>query len=817
MSASGSDGPAGSPTTPVKRKRNNNKVTPVKRNHVASQRPSTSSESSQSPFEQEKDIVGESLEKLATHTWKSIPKVFSQSRKDPSEAWDSFHVVVDGANVEVGTAQCIVCSAVLVYYNSQVGPSSLLKHRKKYCKAQLGEASQAPSRPVPSGLRDVFVDKVADTCALTMGAVDLLTGDAVVEMVQVAVDIATRCKGRVDVRALMPSRVTVMDRIDARAAAATKELVPQLRVAIREDKVQGSTDMWTEDHSKNHFLAITTTYTDEAGQPQTHDLATTKFPASTRATGANIRAAMQDKLQSIGIPPEEFEKIQWVTDRGANVRKALEDLPREDCSAHVINTVVRSSLSVPYYELRQEAVDALSPLAREVLATVEAAVKAVKAAPPALVVKGVALDALQKALVLPQAQWNNKYAAMLSSVCVGKAKVLAVLTSVGENDLANRLRAVNKDIVSDISNFLSPLEKNKTVPSSDLASLKRHLTIQAGDSDETLRMKEAVADLRVLLDILILIKEAKEVVQLLKSTGLASLLQKKVLQEVDTRWNSIHTMLTSVLHSYDEIVGVLAEHGEGAQRRRMEKIDRGMLQWLTDFLEEFKAETKILEGNDHPTLPCVLLAFFNLRDHCEPGLLDCNHLEVLKKRFQFFLRSKFQPSMKAKIATFLWPDYKELSMLPECEREEVKAKVRALIADPEPEPDDVQEAQADTLEPPVPKVSRLDRYSRYRVALPATTRPMDEVDKYLATSVSVPPDQLLQHWKMLDRPDGFPKLAKLALRELGKLATAAPSERVWSKAGFILNKRRNRLTPTHLNSIIVLGSYLRLKKKNEKK
>ncbi len=57
------------------------------------------------------------------------------------------------------------------------------------------------------------------------------------------------------------------------------------------------------------------------------------------------------------------------------------------------------------------------------LATVEAAVKAVKAAPPALAVKGVALDALQKALVLPQAQWNNKYAAMLSSVCVSKSKV----------------------------------------------------------------------------------------------------------------------------------------------------------------------------------------------------------------------------------------------------------------------------------------------------------------------------------------------------------------------------------------------------------
>ncbi|KAE8739298.1 hypothetical protein FOCC_FOCC015206 [Frankliniella occidentalis] len=55
-----------------------------------------------------------------------------------------------------------------------------------------------------------------------------------------------------------------------------------------------------------------------------------------------------------------------------------------------------------------------------------------------------------------------------------------------------------------------------------------------------------------------------------------------------------------------------------------------------------------------------------------------------------------------------------------------------------------------------------------------------------------------------DRPDGLPKFAKLAKRELGKLATAAPSERVWSKTGFILNNRRNRLSPKHLSSIIFL-------------
>ncbi|KAK3933199.1 E3 SUMO-protein ligase ZBED1 [Frankliniella fusca] len=140
--------------------------------------------------------------------------------------------------------------------------------------------------------------------------------------------------------------------------------------------------------------------------------------------------------------------------------------------------------------------------------------------------------------------------------------------------------------------------------------------------------------------------------------------------------------------------------------------------------------------------------------------------------------------MKAKVATFLWPDYKDLTMLSEEERQAVIAKVCEEIGPSDPD---------DIATPPPPKVSRLDKYSKYKKQ--QVHEPQDEVQKYMSMSAT-------------DRLDGLPKLAKLAMRELCKLATAAPSERVWSKAGFILNNRRNRLTPKHLNSMIFLGSVL---------
>ena len=65
----------------------------------------------------------------------------------------------------------------------------------------------------------------------------------------------------------------------------------------------------------------------------------------------------------------------------------------------------------------------------------------------------------------------------------------------------------------------------------DLASLRAHLEAKPGDSEEVQAMKASVNDSR-------LIMEAKETVTYLKAS-------KKVIQECDTRWNSLHTMLVA--------------------------------------------------------------------------------------------------------------------------------------------------------------------------------------------------------------------------------------------------------------------------------
>ncbi|KAE8747952.1 hypothetical protein FOCC_FOCC005342, partial [Frankliniella occidentalis] len=198
----------------------------------------------------------------------------------------------------------------------------------------------------------------------------------------------------------------------------------------------------------------------------------------------------------------------------------------------------------------------------------------------------------------------------------------------------------------------------------------------------------------------------------------------------------------------------MEEYGDGqATANRMRKVDRALLQHLTCFLQDFKSETKILEGNSltQPTMPYVLLAATSLRDHCEPADGDCRQIEVARGRCLGFLNDKFKPSMKAKVATFLWPDFKELVMLPQEERDEVQARVRALIAEPDEAAAAAAEDAPDADGPPSPKAPRLDlasRYNKYRVQAPPAAA-QDEVEKYLRMSVSVPADQLLAWWKLM--------------------------------------------------------------------
>ena len=173
------------------------------------------------------------------------------------------------------------------------------------------------------------------------------------------------------------------------------------------------------------------------------------------------------------------------------------------------------------------------------------------------------------------------------------------------------------------------------------------------------------------------ISSAKALVQYFKRSGLNAMLQKTLIQENDTRWNTLLMMLESVVNNEEDIRQFLRVKGE---EHRIDCIDFGVVNDVVKFLEPFKHATKALEGDKYPTIHRVCLYFHKLQRHLEPDFDDGNVILQLKSRLTSSLQDKWQMTTMHKLALFLHPQYKSLKKLDHGDRIAVHSLLRQLIS-----------------------------------------------------------------------------------------------------------------------------------------
>lgn len=91
----------------------------------------------------------------------------------------------------------------------------------------------------------------------------------------------------------------------------------------------------------------------------------------------------------------------------------------------------------------------------------------------------------------------------------------------------------------------------------------------------------------------------------------------------------------------------------------------------------------------------------------------------------------------------------------------------------------------------------------------ATTDAYIEMRRYMEEKVIPRSEDPLLWWKRNENT--FSLLSKLAKKYLGIVATSVPAERLFSKAGETISQRRNRLKPKNVNMLLFLNSNLQLK------
>ena len=117
-------------------------------------------------------------------------------------------------------------------------------------------------------------------------------------------------------------------------------MLPEISRAVAVGHASSTTDLWTDDFKKVSYITMTVHYIDSAWKLNKHVIFTCNFPDDQRKTGANIEKELIRNCSKFGLETDQFKKLRFVTDRGANIIKALGNYERFSCSCHVINTVL---------------------------------------------------------------------------------------------------------------------------------------------------------------------------------------------------------------------------------------------------------------------------------------------------------------------------------------------------------------------------------------------------------------------------------------------------------------------------------------------
>ncbi|KAJ4937907.1 hypothetical protein JOQ06_002536 [Pogonophryne albipinna] len=265
-----------------------------------------------------------------------------------------------------------------------------------------------------------------------------------------------------------------------------------------------------------------------------------------------------------------------------------------------------------------------------------------------------------------------------------------------------------------------------------------------------------------------LVTGPKSLVTYFKQTSLQNRLKKTLKASVETRWNSVHTMLESISCQYEDVHALLLERGEEG---RLNDLSEDTLKAMVMFLQRFKEATKALEASKTPTLHLTAVWLDRLKRHLQPSSTDNLTFSSLKAKLHNEVRR-------------LVNDIKERRASP------------------------TQRVATVSSAPPEKRARQSEGLSDVEDSSSSDECTQDEVSAYI--DFKSPREEnfdVLSWWK--EHATRFPNVAHIARLILSIPASSAASERDFSTAGFVVSERRSQLKPGTVDDILFLHSNLK--------
>ena len=291
----------------------------------------------------------------------------------------------------------------------------------------------------------------------------------------------------------------------------------------------------------------------------------------------------------------------------------------------------------------------------------------------------------------------------------------------------------------------------------------------------------------------------------------------KLIQEVDTRWNSTYDMVERVMEQQVPICATLIE------MKRMDLLPKDtecrLLEGVLKVLKPFKDVTVQVSAEKYVTTSAIQPLIHHLTQKAL-RVEDADSLAIksMKQEMAKNLQSRYQePAVKELLdfACFVDPRFKSMPFLDANKHEELHEDfVTEVMMNITPDAELDSDREQEDLEPPSKKAKTgLGMLLGDMFTIPATKKRMSireraeqEMHKYIHEPSPSVDANILQWWRQ--NCNRFPAIAEIARKRLCVPATSTPSERLFSKAGCIINSKRAALEPENASMLCFLAENL---------
>ena len=277
----------------------------------------------------------------------------------------------------------------------------------------------------------------------------------------------------------------------------------------------------------------------------------------------------------------------------------------------------------------------------------------------------------------------------------------------------------------------------------------------------------------------------------------------KLIQQVDTRWNSVYYMLERYLEQHEAIRTTLCLLDKN--EIIIPSDSNVILKEVVEILAPFEAVTREISSEKYTSASKIIPISKGLQkltsSHMEtmPRLLTQNLIADMRARFLNMEENKLLAS-----ATLLDPRFKKLAF---ADKEAAERVIRIIVSEisteQPPQPSNPSPNPPSNHSSPTVAENSLwqffdEQVSRVSAQRSTGTSAYTELQQFLKAPVVHRSCDPLQWWK--DNSHVYPSLTESARRYLCTVA-----ERLFSKAGELLSIRRSRIKPKHVDMFLFLN------------